>query len=503
MVLIMSPEFFARRQTKMYQALYRKYRPTTFNDVVGQEHITTILQSEVRLNKISHAYLFCGSRGTGKTTCAKILAKVANCEHPVNGNPCNKCPACVEIDSGSAYDILEMDAASNRGIDDIRSIRDEVGTAPISLKNRVYIIDEVHMLTTEAFNALLKTLEEPPENVIFILATTESHKLPATIVSRCQRFDFRRIASDIISNQLAKIAKLENIKLTDEASFMIARLSQGGMRDAISLLELCTGGSAIVDKEKVEATSGSTGRGTTEKTIEAIAKKDSATLFEIIAELYSGAKDISVFWTELLAFYRDMMAIKSLKLDTDHLRKRILDLTIDEFNNLKKISDFFTMETLLYHSKVLEDAYISISRGIEDKRGRAEMTLMRLTLPPIDDNIESLIARISNLEQKLNGENFYQTPTYSSKISQEPSKPQPMPSMQSKNPKDYWNNVISNLMDATLLQDSIIQKEGDTLKIIVDSFSYDLLDRAVDEKEILLLIPRFDIDIKNVKIISA
>ncbi|MBQ2307946.1 MAG: DNA polymerase III subunit gamma/tau, partial [Clostridia bacterium] len=225
----------------MHQALYRKWRPQTFDDVCGQEHVTSILKYETENNKFSHAYLFCGSRGTGKTTCAKILAKAVNCEASVNGSPCNKCASCLAIDAGTATDVLEMDAASNNGVDNIRDIRDEVVYTPSALKYRVYIVDEVHMLSGSAFNALLKTLEEPPSHAVFILATTELHKLPSTIVSRCQRYDFRRIATDTLVKRLSHIADSEGISYDSDALRIIAKMAQGGMRDAISLLELCAG----------------------------------------------------------------------------------------------------------------------------------------------------------------------------------------------------------------------------------------------------------------------
>ncbi|MBQ5772277.1 MAG: DNA polymerase III subunit gamma/tau, partial [Clostridia bacterium] len=254
----------------MHQALYRKWRPQIFDDVCGQEHITSILRYEVEHRAFSHAYLFCGSRGTGKTTCAKILAKAVNCEHPVNGNPCGTCASCQAIDSGAATDVLEMDAASNNGVDNIREIRDEVIYSPSSLRCRVYIIDEVHMLSTPAFNALLKTLEEPPEHVVFILATTELQKLPATIISRCQRFDFRRISTDVLIGRLTHIAKAEGIALEADAARLLARLAQGGMRDAISLLELCAGSRRSVTVETVEESVGLTGREAVMETVNAI-----------------------------------------------------------------------------------------------------------------------------------------------------------------------------------------------------------------------------------------
>lgn len=240
----------------MYQTLYRKYRPRVFDDVCGQEHITSVLRYEAEHSRFSHAYLFCGSRGTGKTSCAKILAKVLNCEHPVDGNPCGECFSCRSIDEGNATDVLEMDAASRTGVDYIRDIQDEISFAPTSLKKRVYIIDEVHMLSVGAFNALLKTLEEPPEHAVFILATTEFHKLPATIISRCQRFDFRRIDSDVIAARLLYIAGQENISLTPDAAKVIAKQSFGGMRDAISLFELCSAGGCDVTVDAFQTSSG-------------------------------------------------------------------------------------------------------------------------------------------------------------------------------------------------------------------------------------------------------
>ena len=244
----------------MHQALYRKWRPQVFDDVCGQEHITSILKYETENNRFSHAYLFCGSRGTGKTTCAKILAKAVNCESPVNGSPCNKCASCRSIDAGVATDVLEMDAASNNGVDNIRDIRDEVVYSPSALKYRVYIVDEVHMLSGNAFNALLKTLEEPPSHVVFILATTELQKLPSTIISRCQRFDFRRISTDVLVDRLAFISDKEGIEYETDALRVIARLARGGMRDAISLLELCAGTRRKVTVDVVDETVGSGGR---------------------------------------------------------------------------------------------------------------------------------------------------------------------------------------------------------------------------------------------------
>lgn len=237
----------------MHQALYRKWRPKTFEDVSGQDHITSVLKSEVSSGKLTHAYIFCGPRGTGKTTCAKIISKAVNCEHPVNGNPCGKCPSCIAIEEGRTTDVIEMDAASNNGVDNVRDIRDGVAYTPADLKYKVYIIDEVHMLSVAAFNALLKTLEEPPEYVIFILATTEINKIPATVLSRCQRFDFHRVSEDVIAKRLRTVCDGERIDAEDAALYLIAGLAQGAFRDALNMLEYCSGvGGKITEKSAGE-----------------------------------------------------------------------------------------------------------------------------------------------------------------------------------------------------------------------------------------------------------
>ena len=296
-----------------YRALYRKWRPVDFDDVWGQDQVTEILKYEVAASKLSHAYLFCGSRGTGKTSSAKILAKAVNCLSPRDGNPCNECSACRSIDAGTATDVLEMDAASNTGVDDVRDIRDEIVFAPAELTYRVYIIDEVHMMTGNAFNALLKTLEEPPAHVIFILATTELHKLPATIVSRCQRFDFRRISTDVLSRRLLHIASHEGIGLTEGGARLLSRLAVGGMRDAISLLELCAGKKAKIDEALVGEICGAGDRMATYALIEAIAARDYPAVYGTVRDLVMSSRDLTVFWRDLIDAYRDITVIKTAK----------------------------------------------------------------------------------------------------------------------------------------------------------------------------------------------
>ena len=341
----------------MYQALYRKWRPKGFDSVCGQEHITSVLKYEIVNNRYSHAYLFCGSRGTGKTTCAKLLAKAVNCLSPVNGSPCCECEACRAIEDERTADVIEMDAASNTGVDYIRDIREAVMYAPSMLKNRVYIIDEVHMLTQSAFNALLKTLEEPPSRVVFILATTEQQKIPSTILSRCQKFEFRRISADVIANRLMYISEQEGISTEPAAAKTIAKMAQGGMRDAISLLELCAGEGKQITLEAVKAVTGAIGREQAAQVAEAIAGSDTDTLFDIVSEIVSSAKEMTVFWQELTDFWRDMLIFK-----TARSPEKYLDLTHEEEERLRALAQGFTAATLLRHCTLLEDAYTNMLR---------------------------------------------------------------------------------------------------------------------------------------------
>ena len=380
----------------MHQALYRKWRPQRFQDVCGQEHVTSILQYQIKTGGFSHAYLFCGSRGTGKTTCAKIMAKAVNCENPQNGSPCLVCDACRSIEAGSATDVLEMDAASNNGVDNIRDIRDEVVYPPNALKKRVYIIDEVHMLSASAFNALLKTLEEPPEYVVFILATTELQKLPATIISRCQRYDFRRIATPVLADRLGYVAEQEGISLDREAALLLGRMAQGGMRDAISLMELCAGTGTHISVETVNQTAGSTGRESMMQTVRAIAARDFDKLFAMIDGVVQSSMDIGIFWQDLIGLYREMLVLRTARDAASYL-----DLTDSEFAAMQELAKPFSPQTLLYHSTLLEQAYLSMQRANAIKRIVAESTLVRMCDPDLETSPEALLARIAALEDKI------------------------------------------------------------------------------------------------------
>lgn len=398
----------------MHQALYRKWRPQSFDEVYGQDHITSILKYELENSSFSHAYLFCGSRGTGKTTCAKILAKAVNCLDLKNGSPCGKCEACRAIDSGATTDVLEMDAASNNGVDNIRDIRDEVVYSPSDLKYRVYIIDEVHMLSASAFNALLKTLEEPPEHVVFILATTELHKLPATIVSRCQRFDFRRISTTVLKDHLLRIAKSEGIQIDEDAAVMLAKHAQGGMRDAISLLDLCAGGHRCIDAALVEETVGTSGRGSLVDVVRAIANKDYDTIFAFVDSIVQSSKDITVFWQDLISVYRDILVVKTSKNAAAYL-----DLTDNEIEALSSVAKLFTSEQLSYHCDMLREAHVSMLKANAVRRIVAELTLVRMCDERLSSSPAAMLSRISALE---NGARVVVPQTASS----EPTKEEPV-----------------------------------------------------------------------------
>ena len=299
--------FFIIQEVPMYQVLYRKYRPRVFADVYGQDHVTSTLKNEIKEGRISHAYLFTGSRGTGKTTCAKIFAKAVNCLHPVNGDPCGECEICKGIDNGSILDVVEMDAASNNGVDDIRDLRDETAYTPSACKYKVYIIDEVHMLSTAAFNALLKTLEEPPAHVIFILATTEIQKVPATILSRCQRYDFTRIGPEDIARRVEYIAGEEKLELSPDGAELIARLADGALRDALSILDTCAGVTAKIDADVVRRMAGVTDRSYLFRISDALEAQDGATALAQLAQLRQQSVDVKRLTEELIAHYRALM----------------------------------------------------------------------------------------------------------------------------------------------------------------------------------------------------
>ena len=422
----------------MHIALYRKYRPATFADVVGQEHITHTLQSEVASGNPAHAYLFTGSRGTGKTTCAKILAKALNCRNPQNGDPCGECEVCRGIDDGSVLDVLEIDAASNNGVDNIRDLRDEANFTPAVGKYRVYIIDEAHMLSTGAFNALLKIMEEPPAHVVFILATTEVHKIPATILSRCQRFDFYRIPRDAIASRLEYIAGKEGFTVTREAAELIAGLSDGALRDAISLLDLCSSYSREITRDTVLEASGTVGTGHLYDLADAAADGDTARALAIAGELSRRSMDESRLCEQLIGHYRDLMLTRAVQDPTPLLDTPSLDL-----QRLRAQSDRYSMERILYSIEVLQEALGRMSRSAE-RRTELEVTLIKLCDPRLSTRTDALLSRIEKLESALRaGVTLPQTPTAARTAVQEepelpeiPDFPDAMPAPEQPAPKE-------------------------------------------------------------------
>lgn len=378
-----------------YQVLYRKYRPKSFDDVYGQDHVTQTLRNELRLNRVHHAYLFTGSRGTGKTTCAKILSKAVNCLDLHDGDPCGVCSNCVGIDSGEILDVVEMDAASNRGIDDIRAIIDEVAFAPARAKYRVYIIDEVHMLSRDAWNALLKTLEEPPAHVVFILATTEVNKIPETILSRCQRFDFHRISPADISARLHEIADKESISLTDEAALLIAVIADGAMRDAISLLDRCIGISSDVTAEVVRAAAGLAAQGQLFEIANCTINKNVKRALEIIDALYKDSKDMASLCEELQSHFRSLMLIKTVSKP-----RELVVMSDREFDAAVAEAAYLSLPDILYDMDVLARAR-SAMRDSVSPRTELEMALVKLCAPELDQTDEALFARVTALEKAV------------------------------------------------------------------------------------------------------
>ncbi len=378
----------------MYQALYRKWRPKTFDQVVGQQHITETLKNQIISDRLSHAYLFIGTRGTGKTTCAKILAKALNCQHPENGNPCGKCPACLGIDDGSILDVVEIDAASNNGVDNVRQLREEAVFSPVSVKKRVYIIDEVHMLSTAAFNALLKILEEPPEHLTFILATTELNKVPATILSRCQRHSFKRLDSEVIANHLEYIASQEHFDLDEQAARLIAGLAEGGMRDALSLLDQCSGAEHI-DVDTVYDVMGLTGNRRTAKLLDCTVKQNAQAALELFTELWNDGKDPATLLGELNTLQRDCLMLSvAPKSKTSLLSGGYDAQTLAVFT--KKL----TCAELINRIDLVSEYLIKI-KDAKSPKLTAELCLISLCDPALNEGMNELRARVSRLESDM------------------------------------------------------------------------------------------------------
>ena len=432
-----------------YQALYRKYRPQTFDDVSGQLAVTQTLKTQLRTGKLSHAYLFTGSRGTGKTSCAKILAKAVNCENSQDGNPCNCCSSCQAIDSGSCMDVLEIDAASNNGVDHVRDLRDDAIYSPSQVKMRVYIIDEVHMLSISAFNALLKIIEEPPEHLLFILATTELHKVPATILSRCQRFSFRRISQDDIAARLQFVAYQEQIDLDDGAARVLARLADGGMRDGLSLLDQCASSTVgELTAERVYECLGIAGEQKCAELMEYIGKRNSANALSLFNHLYAQGKDLGAMLDEMACLTRDLLILKTAGNNGIAMLSGIAD-----DREAVSLLPLFSEGELLRMMGLLQETLTGFTRS-SSRRMDAELCILSLCQPGLSLDAKSLNARLTKLEELIkSGEvvNAFKKKVAESQLTQEfapivqaeETSEVPLIIEDSDTPIGFWTDVVS------------------------------------------------------------
>lgn len=392
-----------RNQTNMsYMALYRKFRPQTFEDVKGQDHIVTTLKNQITADRIGHAYLFCGTRGTGKTTIAKIVAKAVNCEHPVDGSPCGECASCKAIADGTSMNVVEIDAASNNGVENIRELREEVAYSPTQGRYKVYIIDEVHMLSTGAFNALLKTLEEPPAYVIFILATTEVQKIPITILSRCQRYDFKRISAEVIKERLKELLEKEQVEAEDKALAYVAKAADGSMRDALSLLDQCIAfylGQELTYEHVLDVL-GAVDTTVFGQMFQNILDKNVVALIELLDQLIVDGRDLSQFVTEFIWYLRNLLLIKS----SDKMED-LLEMSEENIALLKEKAELADYNMLLRYIRIFSDLANQIKYA-SSKRVLVEIALIKLCKPEMEKNYDSLVERIAQLEEKFETGDF-------------------------------------------------------------------------------------------------
>ena len=435
----------------MYQALYRKYRPQTFDDVVGQQAVTQTIKNQILTGKLSHAYLFTGSRGTGKTSSAKILAKAVNCENPQGGNPCNCCNACRAIDSGSCMDVLEIDAASNNGVDNVRDLRDDAVYTPSQVKMRVYIIDEVHMLSISAFNALLKIIEEPPEHLLFILATTELHKVPSTILSRCQRFAFRRISQEDIAARLQYVAYQENIELDDSAARVLARLADGGMRDGLSLLDQCASATTgDLTADRVYACLGIAGIQQCGQLMGYIAEHNSAKALALFNRFYSEGKDMGALMDELACLTRDIMIMKTAPQEGISM---LSGVATDQ--EVKGLIDRFSIGELVRMMGIIQQTVSGFTRS-SSRRVDAELCIVNLCQPELSLDAEALNSRLTRLEEQIRSGSFQTAaPVAAKDVEDEEELPPPpddhdappeafsMPEPVKETPVGFWTDIVS------------------------------------------------------------
>ena len=395
---------FRKGDIMSYTALYRKFRPSTFDQVKGQDHIVQTLKNQINANRIGHAYLFCGTRGTGKTSVAKIFAKAVNCEHPVDGSPCNECETCRGITNGSAMNVIEIDAASNNGVDNIRQIRDEIQYSPSSGKYTVYIIDEVHMLSIGAFNALLKTLEEPPAYVIFILATTEPHKIPITILSRCQRYDFKRISIDTIAARLSELMEKESIEVEDKAIRYVAKAADGSMRDALSLLDQCIAfylGQKLTYDNVLDVL-GAVDNEIFSRLTRSVIDSDVTTSLNILDEIIMQGREPGQFVNDFIWYLRNLMLIKTS--DDDEIME-VIDASAERIEALKEEAQMVNVDVIMRYIRILSELSGQIKYSSQ-KRVLIEIALIKLAKPAMERDVSSLNNRIAILEKKIEEGNF-------------------------------------------------------------------------------------------------
>ena len=481
-----------------YTALYRKFRPDTFEDVKGQDHIVTTLKNQIRADRIGHAFLFCGTRGTGKTTVAKILAKAVNCEQPVDGSPCNECPTCRAIQAGTSMNVIEIDAASNNGVDNIREIREEVTYRPTQGKYKVYIIDEVHMLSAGAFNALLKTLEEPPSYVIFILATTESHKIPVTIQSRCQRYDFHRISIDTIAGRLRELMEKEQIPVEEKARRYVAKAGDGSMRDALSLLDQCIAfylGQELTF-DKVLEVLGTVDTEVFSKLLRKVLEQDVTSCIHILEDLLVNGKELGQFVNDFTWYLRNLLLVK-----TSEDAEEVLDVSSENLKALQEESQLIDTDTLMRYIRVLSELSNNL-RNATQKRVLVEVGLIKLCKPAMETNLDSVLDRLRVLEEQMEKgipmAAVQSLPGYAGMNDGIPVQPtQAAPSAPEKEPekaapedlqriKENWKNIVMQTqgMFKTFLTTAVPKYNGNTgeNKLYVE-FSNDLAQTCVDDPD--------------------
>lgn len=471
-----------------YMALYRKFRPDSFEDVKGQEHIVTTLRNQIKAERIGHAYLFCGTRGTGKTTVAKLLAKAVNCEHPIDGNPCHECRMCKAITAGTSMNVIEIDAASNNGVDNVREIVEEVRYSPTEGKYKVYIIDEVHMLSTGAFNALLKTIEEPPSYVIFILATTEVHKIPITILSRCQRYDFKRISIDIIASRLKELMEIEHIEVEEKALRYVARAGDGSMRDALSLLDQCISfflGKKLTYDNVLEVL-GAVDTQVFGKLMQCIREQNVSGCMKLLEEIETNGRELGQFIIDFIWYLRNLLLLKS----SEDVSDIIIEVSSENLAILKEEAGQVEEQTLIRYIRIFSDLSNQI-RYASRKKVMIEVALIKLCRPEMEQNYEALLDRIKILEEKLEKGVIVNTRESSApaEIPMEPEVKRPviLPEALPEDIKETaknWRGIVKQIAKkapalGSVLQEATISTEGQDLVIVVANE----LDKDIIERE--------------------